>query len=332
MLAGVAWAVAIAALSHLPGFSVEVGAFVAGVALASSDHRDAIGGRLATLRDFLLVFFFIDVGTQLRFEGADDLALIVTLSVFVPVGKPLVIAVITTVLGFQSRVAVRAALTLAQISEFSLILAALGVSLGHIAGRTAGIMATVALVTITASTFLSAREGALTPVLARPLARLQRARFRREHEQRVRFQPQVVVLGVGRLGRTVLEELVAHGDAVLGVDFDPRIVRSGSATIPIVFGDLEDPELPGQIPLEGVEWIVATPRNTELHRALLHGLRRHGFRGRVAVAVDDPHDETLLRRAGVDLVLHPLKLAARPLMATIHAHDRDRAGRLGTVE
>jgi hypothetical protein len=83
--------------------------------------------------------------------------------------------------------------------------------------------------------------------------------------------------------RTVLEELAAHGDAVLGVDFAPRIVRSGSATIPIVFGDLEDPELPGQIPLEGVEWIVATPRNTALHRALLHGLRRHGFRGRVAV-------------------------------------------------
>src|SRR6056297_223717 len=149
VLAAVTWAVALAALAHLLGFSEEVGAFLAGIALASSDYREAISGRLSTLRDFLLVFFFIDLGTQLRFDGLDDLGLVAALTVFVLVGKPLLIALIATVLGFQARVAVTSGLTMGQISEFSLILAALGVALGQIDGRIAGVMAAVALATIT---------------------------------------------------------------------------------------------------------------------------------------------------------------------------------------
>ena len=47
------------------GFSREVGAFLAGVTLASTPYRDAIGARLATVRDFLLLFFFIDLGSRL---------------------------------------------------------------------------------------------------------------------------------------------------------------------------------------------------------------------------------------------------------------------------
>lgn len=322
VLAAVTWAVALAAAAHLLGFSEEVGAFLAGVALASSDYREAISGRLTTLRDFLLVFFFIDLGTQLRFEGADDLALIVVLSVFVLVAKPVLIAAISTLLGFQTGVAVRAGLTLAQISEFSLILAALGVSLGQLDGRSAGIVAAVALITITLSTFLSAEADRLVPVLSRPLAPLQRARVRKEMEQRAVRNPEVIVIGLGRLGMTVFEELRARGEDVLGVDFDPRTVEFESGDIPVVFGDLEDPELPTQLPLARVRWIVSTPRDPEVHRAFLHALRRRGYRGRFAAAADHPEDERLLEKLGVDLVVRPLQLAAAPLMDMIHAHDR----------
>jgi len=322
VLSAVTWAVALAAAAHLLGFSEEVGAFLAGVALASSDYREAISGRLTTLRDFLLVFFFIDLGTQLRFEGADDLALIVVLSLFVLIGKPVLIAVISTLLGFQAGVSVRAGLTLAQISEFSLILAALGVSLGQLDGRSAGVVAAVALITITLSTFLSAQADRLLPMLCRPLAPLQRARVRREMEQRTVRRPEVIVIGLGRLGMTVFEELRERGVNVLGVDYDPRTVQFESGDVPVVFGDLEDPELPTQLPLERVRWIVATPRDPEVHRSFLHALHRRGYRGRYVAAADHVEDERLLQQLGVDLVVRPLQLAARPLMDIIHAHDR----------
>ncbi len=225
VLAAVTWAVALAAVVHVLGFSEEVGAFLAGVALASSDYREAISGRLSTLRDFLLVFFFIDLGTQLAFEGVDDLGLIVVLTLFVLLGKPVLIAVIETLLGFQARVATTAGLTLGQISEFSGILASLGVVLGQIDGRVAGVMASVALLTITVSTLLSARAEWLVPRVSRPLLALQRARTRREIEQHGRFRPEVVAIGLGRLGQTVFDELTERGVAVLGVYHDPRTSR-----------------------------------------------------------------------------------------------------------
>jgi Kef-type K+ transport system membrane component KefB len=331
VLASVTWAVALAALAHLLGFSEEVGAFLAGVALASSDYREAISGRLSTLRDFLLVFFFIDLGTQLRFDGVEDLGLVAALTVFVIVGKPVLIAVIATLLGFQARVAVTSGLTMGQISEFSLILASLGVALGQIDGRIAGVMAAVALATITVSTLLSARADQLVPPLSGPLVRLQRSRTRRDVEQQVRFRPEVIVIGLGRLGQTLFDELTARGVAVLGVDHDPRTARLTDPDAPVVFGDLTDPELPAQLPLGEVRWIVATPRAVDLHRETLTALRRAGYRGRLAVAVDHPDDEQLLRRLGVDLVLRPLEQAAAPLIDTIHEHDHDHRAAARTL-
>ncbi|HVL50649.1 MAG TPA: cation:proton antiporter, partial [Actinomycetota bacterium] len=70
VLFSVAWAVALAAASDALGFSFEVGAFLAGVALASTHYREAVAARLVSLRDFLLLFFFLDLGAGLEFTDA----------------------------------------------------------------------------------------------------------------------------------------------------------------------------------------------------------------------------------------------------------------------
>lgn len=325
VLATVTWAVGLAAIAVVLGFSAEVGAFVAGVALASSVYRDAITGRLATLRDFLLVFFFIDLGTRLRFEGADDLGLIVALSVFVLVGKPLLIAAISTLVGFQSRVGARAGLTLAQVSEFSLILAALGVSLGHIEGRAAGVVAAVALVTITASTLISDRAQWLVPLLARVFRGVERRYPRQEVEEPGTLRPTVLVLGLGRLGRQVAAELARDGEQVLAVDFDPRRVEEAHLEVPVMYGDLDDPELASQLPLERARWVVSAARDPEANRTLVTELRRHGYRGRIAVAVEHVHEGSVLEQAGADVVVPTFHVAAAPLLDEVHAHDHDPA-------
>src|SRR5690606_27173210 len=133
VLFSIAWAMALAGLGDALGFSKEVGAFLAGMSLASTPFRESIGGRLVSLRDFLLLFFFIELGADL------DLSLIgpqfvpaSILSLFVLIGNPLIVIAIMGYLGYRKRTGFLAGLTVAQISEFSLILAALGVSLGHL--------------------------------------------------------------------------------------------------------------------------------------------------------------------------------------------------------
>lgn len=136
VLFAVAWAVSVASLSAWLGFSTEVGAFLAGMSLASTPYREAVGARLVSLRDFLLLFFFISLGAELEFVDAGrQLTEAVVFSLFVLVGNPLIVLVIMGLMGYPARVSFLAGLTVAQISEFSLILAALGLSLGHKIGR-----------------------------------------------------------------------------------------------------------------------------------------------------------------------------------------------------
>jgi Kef-type K+ transport system membrane component KefB len=120
VLFAVAWAVGLAALADVVGFSKEVGAFLGGVSIASTAYREAIASRLTGLRDFLLLFFFIDLGSGLNVSAAGlQLGPALVLSAFVLVGNPLIVVAIMGAMGYRRRTGLMAGLTVAQISEFS---------------------------------------------------------------------------------------------------------------------------------------------------------------------------------------------------------------------
>ena len=155
VLAGIAWAVVLAAIGEVLGLSKEVGAFLAGASLASTPYREAIGSRLVTVRDFLLLFFFIDLGARLDLSilGA-TLGAATIFSAYVLIGNPIIMMAIMGMMGYRKRTAFLAGLTVAQISEFSLILAALGVSVGDLGPEAMGLITTVGLITIALSTYM----------------------------------------------------------------------------------------------------------------------------------------------------------------------------------
>lgn len=151
----VAWAALFAATGDYLGFSKELGGLLAGVTLASTPLRDALASRMAPLRDFLLLFFFVGLGAQL------DLGLVLAqvpeallLSAFVLIGNPLIVLAIMLAMGYTKRTGFRAGLTVAQISEFSLIFVAMGVSLGHVGAEVLGLTTFVGIVTIATSTYM----------------------------------------------------------------------------------------------------------------------------------------------------------------------------------
>lgn len=323
VLTGIAWAVSLAAISVLLGFSAEVGAFLAGMALAATPYREAISGRLITLRDFLLVFFFIRLGATVDLDRIGDrLGLIAALTVVVLVGKPLIVTAMLGLLRYPIATSLRAGITLGQVSEFSLILAALGIANGQIGDDVAAIITGVALVTIAVSTQSIQRGDLLVRRLAPLVARLERGATGRAVDLGDgAAPPDHVVVGLGRLGSTVVAELAARGDRVLGVDFDPRNRVTEEHGVPVVYGDAEDPALVHRLPLDDVRWVISTVRDRDVSLALLSALREVGFRGRVAVAAEDPTDCARLREAGAAVTIQPLHVAAGPFIAAIHAAD-----------
>jgi Kef-type K+ transport system membrane component KefB len=312
VLFAVTWAVSLAAASDLLGFSEEVGAFLAGVALASTPFREALAARLGSLRDFLLLFFFVELGAYMDFGNAyEQIAPAVVLSLFVLVGNPVIVMVIMGVMGYRKRVGFLAGLTVAQISEFSLIFAALGVSLGHITGATLGLITTVGLITIGLSTYLILNSGQLYRRLEPWLGVFERHAPRDPALQSLDVEPEVVIVGLGRYGGEMAITLATEGWSVLGVDFDPDALdRLRALGVSVAYGDVEDPDLPQVLPLARAAWVVSSVRIVDLSLSLVHALRMHGFDGRIAVAAERESDVELLRESGADLVLLPLRDAA----------------------
>ncbi|MDP3281650.1 MAG: cation:proton antiporter, partial [Nitrosomonas sp.] len=231
LIFAIAWGTGLAALGEWAGFSKEAGAFLAGFSLASTHYRDAINARLTGIRDFLLLFFFIDLGAKLDFSTlGGEIWPAAVLSLFVLIGNPLIVMAIMGYMGYRRRTGFLCGLTVAQISEFSIIFVAMGISLGHVDNGALGLTTLVGLVTIALSTYMILYSHPLYERLAPWLVIFERKRPFRElavaterHDLR---EVDVIVFGLGRYGSRLALGLKKAELKVLGVEFDPEVVRS----------------------------------------------------------------------------------------------------------
>ena len=317
----IGWAALLAALGHYFGFGKELGGLLAGVSLASTPFREAIAARLAALRDFLLLFFFIALGASLDLSilGASAGPAIL-FSLFVLIGNPLIVLAIMGALGYRKRTGFLAGLTVAQISEFSLIFTAMGVSLGHIGDSALGLVTLVGLLTITVSTYMITYSQVLYRWLEPFLGVFERRGAGREEDA---WAPDArsydaIVFGLGRYGAAIASELRRAGLTVLGVDFSPVAVRAAQRQgFEVIHGDATDPEFVLQLPLNNVRWAVsAVPEHDtgltheDTRRGLIGALRQAGFAGGIAVATHNDATADHLYASGADLVLSPFRDAA----------------------
>lgn len=328
-----ALAAVFAAAGESLGFGKELGGLLAGVALASTPFRDAIAARMAPLRDFLLLFFFIALGAQLDLGGLGQSGwAAVVLSLFVLVGNPLIVVLIMARMGYHTRTGFLAGLTVAQISEFSLIFMAMGVSLGHVTGTSLGLVTLVGLITIAASTYMITYSHQLHR-LCEPLLGFVKVNRRSPsvHAEPGEVDgPDVIVFGLGRYGGAIGAGLKAAGRRVLGVDISPRALRDWqSRGNEGVFGDVSDPEFLASLPLDAAEWVVATIRpsdpgvsHADPRRVLLHQLRAMGYSGRVAVTSTDQAPDQYILEEGADLVATPFADAAQQVVQRIEAMSK----------
>lgn len=324
VLSAITWAVLLSALSDQMGFSKEVGAFLAGVAIASTEYRDAIGARLTSLRDFLLLFFFISLGARLEWAMVgSQLGASAVFSVFVLVGNPLIVLAIMGFMGYRRRTGFLAGLTVAQISEFSLIVAALGLSLGHISPETMGLITLVGVITIFASTYMILYSGQLYGLLAEPLRFFERTRPYQELAGDSAPQTEaydVVLVGLGNYGNSLAEHLLMRRKRIMGVDFDPDVLENWRARgVPVVYGDMGDPEIIESLPLGKTRWIVNSIRNAEFNQALFRMLQQKGYAGKIALTAVNESDAETLAELGADVVLQPLTDAAEQAVEALES-------------
>ena len=316
VLFSISWAVSLAVAGEMLGFSKEIGAFIAGISLASTPYREAIGSRLVNLRDFLLLFFFLDLGAKLDMQQLGvQVGPAVILSLFVLIGNPLIVMIIMGSMGYRKRTGFLAGLTVAQISEFSLILGALGVSLGHISTDALGLITLVGLITIGISTYMILYSHPFYRRLSPWLKVFERKMPRREDADGSADKSEpvdVILFGMGRYGSNLARNLTERGLNVLGVDFDSETVAlRNKQGLKVCYGDAEDPECPAALPLSDSQWLVSTIPQSDINLALLDAISHHGYQGRKAFTSHTDYETERLGKAGADLILSPFVDAAK---------------------
>lgn len=316
ILSSIAWAVSLASLGDYLGFSKEVGAFLAGISLASTDFKEVISGRLGSIRDFLLLFFFIDLGAEINLSAlGEQLVPALILSLFVMIGKPVVVMIIMGIMGYRKRTSFLAGFTLAQISEFSLILASLGQDNGHIDEETMGMITLVGLITIALSTYMILYSGPVYNKIAPFLKIFEKKHPTKEEHEKDSSTWDYLIIGIGRFGKSLAKGLIEKNYKVMMVDFNPDKVQEwNSKGITTEYGDAEDPDLPSLLPIKNIRNVISTAPHLETNLSLLKFMKSHDYAGKFAIVANNQEEEEILRDKGADYVLHPFVEAAEALV------------------
>jgi len=234
-------------------------------------------------------------------------------SIFVLAGNPLIVLIIMGAMGYRRRTSFLAGLTVAQISEFSLIVVALGLNIGHISEETVGLVTLVGVITIFLSTYMILYSAQIYRALAAPLKIFEKRHPYREAAIDTLAETKavdVILVGLGDYGSGLMEHLLRRNNAVVGIDYDPNLLdKWRQRGVSVLYGDMADPEMHEHLPLNSARWVISAVRSKEMNMALIQNLKRDGYAGKVALTAADSQEAALYEKAGAHLVLRPFKEA-----------------------
>lgn len=319
-LFAIAWALGISALAASIGLSVEVGGFLAGLALASSSEHFQIAARLRPLRDFFIILFFVGLGIQaLEGGGAIPLVPVIVLSLFVLIGNPFIVLTLMGMLGYRARTSFLSSLTVAQISEFSFIIVALGFRFGDLTSSEVSLVTLVGMFTIFVSSYFIVHGDRLYAVF-RPI--VKKFEFRKhlvdEIPPEVEMSGHVVLIGVHRMGESILRALSNAGIDFVALDFDPVVVKRLSGMgIPVVYGDITDIDIQERVGMQNARLVISTIPGFGDNAAVVKILKGGDSDVKVIVTADDGWHARELYRDGADYVLVPHFIGGQELANVI---------------
>jgi Kef-type K+ transport system membrane component KefB/uncharacterized UPF0146 family protein len=326
-LMALAWGMGLAALAATPalGLTIEIGAFMAGLAMADNIERNHVTSRVRPLRDFFVVMFFVVLGSRV---GLSDLAAVAwpvaALSLYVLVGNPLLMMAIMGALGYRARPIWLAGVTVAQVSEFSLIMMALGAKLGHVGPDAVATVTAVGIITIALSSYLIMSAERLYPAVE-PFVRLfeRRGAGAGEEAARKRRSGHVVLIGCHRMGHSILHALESgHRDFAV-IDLDPEIVRTlADRGLHAVYGDITDPEIREAADFDRARLIICTVPDRHVAIHALRAARAENPKAKVVVAAQSEHDAQFFYHEGADYVALPHFMSG---MHLAHVIQKDKA-------
>lgn len=322
-LFSIGWGVGIAAIFYVLGLSVELGALAAGVTLASSPYHYEISAKMKLLRDFFIVMFFVLLGSQLSATNVMEFFWpIIIFSAFIIIGNPLIVMVIMGLLGYAKKTSFRTGLTVAQISEFSLIIIILGIQAGHIPAEYLTLTTIVGIITIATSTIMILYSDKLYYFLASILNIFERKRSIPERERKETYY--AVLFGCHRVGSDFLPSILKLKKSYLVIDFDPQVVEDlKKRGVHAMYGDAEDNEMLEELRLDKAKLIISTIPDFEANDFLVSKVRKVNPKAVIITIAQRIKNAQKLYKDGASYVVMPHHMGGNygAMLISKHGHD-----------
>ncbi len=268
------WCFLMVLLAHAFHLSVEVGAFLAGIAIAQLPMHEDLHRRLHPLMTFFIAVFLVTLGVELKFESFGAIwgkALVLTL--FVLLAKPLLVFAILSKLKFSRYTCFQTAVASGQMSEFSFILLGLAYGAGLVSTEVAAIGGLVGILSISISSYLIIYSDPLFELAkSSGLFALLRAREETELEAHQTRSDHVIVVGMNAMGREIVKQLVQRGETVLAIDTDPMKLRGLSGAITMI-GNVEYHSVVEEIGLRRARIVVSALQIEDANNLLAYRCR-----------------------------------------------------------
>ncbi|MFH1503639.1 MAG: cation:proton antiporter [Candidatus Diapherotrites archaeon] len=304
-LFAISWCFVISAFFEFIGFSIEIGALIAGAVLSISPYSTEISSKVRPLRDFFLIIFFIILGLNIELVNIGSvLTTAIILSVFVLIFKPLVLMFLMTLYGHTKRNNFLVGTTLAQISEFSLIILSLGVAMGHIGSEILSTLTLTAIITITLSTYFINYSHILYNKFSSILVLFERKNIKQERKIKKKYD--AILFGYNRIGFSILRSLKKMKKDYLVLDYNPDTIYDlQKFRIPCLYGDAYDIELLDELPLEKIELAVSTIPDFEINFLLIEKIKIVNPDAIIITRAHHIEEALKLYKKGADYVLTP---------------------------
>ncbi|MEK6900545.1 MAG: cation:proton antiporter family protein, partial [Nanoarchaeota archaeon] len=237
------------------------------------------------------------------------------------VGNPLIVMFLMGLLGHTKRTGFLAGLTVAQISEFSHILIALGVTVGHLSNDILSIITAVALITIAADSYLVLYAGRIYSHVSKYLVIFERKNLKERFPLLRKKKYGVVIFGCDRVGHDLITIFQKMKQKFLVIDHNPEIVSSlAKKKINCVYGDVSDTELLTELNLTKVRMVVSTIPDFEININILNRVREINSSAIVVLVSHRVEEAIELYNKGASYVILPHFLGGYHASMLIERH------------
>jgi Kef-type K+ transport system membrane component KefB len=307
-----------------PELSIVVGAFIAGVMLGNLPYYIEIIGRVNPLKDFFATMFFVSLGMEIVFMKEIIIPLLI-LILFALYIKPLVTLFVCGYFGYKKRPSFLTSISLAQTSEFSLIIAAQGFLIGHISQEVLSIAVITGVFTMAISTYFIKYEDKIYSKTSKKLSWVEKMDGDEDDlEYKTKIKKKVILCGYNRIGYSILKTLKTMRKKIMVIDYNPEIIKGLiRKKISCLYGDISETETLDRLNIKQAEMIICTIGDINENILIINKAKEEKFKGKIFVTATEIEDALQLYDIGADYVILPHFLGGEHASVLIKNFDTD---------